>query len=191
MQVPQELWYAVAILVGLIVAGAIVRRILRRRRVGRLPPVDLSIDVTILGESGPPQAAPVVEVHGVAARVAAVVFAPSGRARPLPPRDQWPRVLEAVLPGLSRVLEVHRPMMRAWPPQLSESGFVHRFFAEVKVPKDLPGGSPWCMLAGPVRFGDQLVLVGFVFRTEEPTTLGTEAVEEPTEWRRRLSLRQR
>jgi hypothetical protein len=180
--------YAVVILLGLIIGGIVARRIFRGRRPGRLPPIDLSIDVAALATGGPPSAGPILEYQGIPVRVAAVVLAPAGRARPVPPREVWPQLLDSVFPGLSRVVESHRPVVRVWPPQLSESGFVHRFFAEVKFPQPAGQAMPWSAVAGPVRFQDQLVLVGFVFRTDEPTTFGTEAVDSPTAWRKILSL---
>ncbi len=191
MEIPQELWYAAAIVVSVVILLAVARRLLRRRRWGRLPPVDLSIDVAILGESGPPEVGPVLEWHGVPVRLAAVVLAPSGRARPLPSKDLWPLLWDAILPGFSQLVKTHQPLIRIWPAQLSESGFIHRFFAELKFPEYSPGSSPWSAMAGPVRFRDQTILVGMVFRAGEPTSLGTEPVEEPSEWRRRLSLRLR
>jgi len=181
--------YAVVILLGLIIGGAVVRRIFRRRRPGRLPPLDLSIDVSTLAAEGPPPGLPILEYQGIPVRVAAVVLAPAGRARPVPPREMWPQLFDAVFPGFSRVVESHGPVIRVWPPQLSESGFAHRFFAEVKFPGTPGQAMPWCAVAGPVRFQDQSVLLGLVFRTEEPTVLGTEAVDSPTGWRKIFSLR--
>ncbi|MDW8078238.1 MAG: hypothetical protein RMJ16_05060 [Thermoguttaceae bacterium] len=189
MEVPEELWTVLVVVVALIVGVAIARRLFRRRRPGRLPPVDLSIDVAQLGEMGPPSGGPVLEYQGIPVRLAVIVLAPSGRARPLPPRTEWSQLWESILPGLSRVVAGHQPLVRTWPPQLSESGFVHRFFAEVKLPPPTGGSLPWCVAAGPVRFRDQTVLVGMVFRTAEPTTLGTEAVDGPAGWRRALFIR--
>lgn len=189
MEIPREVWFGVLAVVAVVIGVGIARSIFRRRRPGRLPPIDLSIDVLQLGEAGPPAGPPTLEYQGVPVRLAAIVLAPSGRARPLPSRSDWPRLWDSIVPGLSQVVASHQPIVRTWPAQLSESGFVHRFFAEIKLPGPSGAGLPWCAAAGPVRFQDQIVLVGMVFRTGEPTSLGKEAVEGPAGWRRALFVR--
>src|SRR5207244_2286827 len=72
----------VAAVVAAIALYMIVRR-LGRRRPPVAPPVDLLIDVASLGSQGPPPG-PQLEIYNVPVRLAALVFAPAGRADELP-----------------------------------------------------------------------------------------------------------
>ena len=174
--------YAIVAIVAL-VALYLLWRLLRRRR-GKLPLVepDLTIDVGSLGTAGPPAAAPVLEHYNVPMRLAAVVVAPAGRARPLPPRDQLAGVFEAIVPGLAQVVATHDTLVRCWPEQLSISGFAHAFFRHVKLPGDGGKGTQWCSAAGLVKSRGQSVMAGLLMFSRQPNSIGQMIVEHETKW---------
>jgi hypothetical protein len=189
MTIPIELVSALVILVLVVVFAAMLRGLLSRRKPRRLPPIDLSIDLNALAREVPAALSPRLTYQSVPVRLAAVVLAPAGRAQPLPPAQSWPQIFEALHPGFSRVVDGHRPLVRPWPPQLSDSGFAHRFFAELKLPTLGREPLEWSAVAGPVRFQDRTILVGLVFHTSEATTLGADILDSPVGWRRVLEVK--
>ena len=77
--------------VGVIVLW-IAWRLLRRRKrpAARLAP-DLTVEVAALPDRGPPEGPPVLEFYNLPVRLAAVVLAPVGPGRELPPTTASPR----------------------------------------------------------------------------------------------------
>jgi len=151
----------------------------------------LTIDVAALGTGGPPPDGPVLEHYNVPVRLAAIVVAPAGRARALPPPEQLDAVFEAIVPGLSRVVAAHGPLVRRWPEQLSSTGFAHSFFRHAKLPGDGGKGTPWCSAAGTAKMHGQPVMAGLVMRSDEPNSLGQLVVEHETKWLDVLRIRAR
>jgi hypothetical protein len=178
-----ELLPALVTLVIAIVVLYVVWRLVRRRR-GRLPLVepDLGIDVASLGTWGPPPGAPVLEHYNVPVRLAAIVVAPAGRARRLPPPEQLGGVFEAIVPGLADVVATHDTLVRCWPEQLSSTGFAHSFFRHVKLPGDGGKGTQWSSAAGMAKIRGQPVMAGLLMRSERPNSLGQFIVEHETKW---------
>jgi hypothetical protein len=174
--------YALVALVALVVLY-LLWRLLRRRR-GKLPLIepDLTIDVGSLGTAGPPPGAPVLEHYNLPMRLAAVVVAPAGRARPLPPPNQLGAVYEAIVPGLAQVVATHDPLLRRWPEQLSISGFAHAFFRHVKLPGDGGKETQWCSLAGLVKLRGQSVMAGLLLLSQQPNSIGQMMIEHETKW---------
>jgi len=181
--VPGDLLRYAIVLVVAVVVLYIVWRLLRRRR-ARLPVAEpvLAIDVASLGTWGPPPDAPVLEHYNVPVRLAAIVVAPAGRARKLPPPEQLDAVFEAIVPGLARVVATHATLVRCWPEQLSSTGFAHSLFRHAKLPGDGGKGTPWCSAAGITKMQGQPVMAGLVMRSEEPNSLGQLIVEYETKW---------
>jgi len=111
--------YALPVAIA-VIALWIAWRLFRRRR---RAPVPLSPDLTVLvanlGNDGPPQGLPALELYNLPVRLAAVVLAPVGRGRDLPPNEQLPTLIEAIVPGLDKVAALHRPLVRRWPNQVS------------------------------------------------------------------------
>ncbi len=157
--------------------------ILLRRRAATTKPEtpDLSIEIASLGMQGPPASGVQIECYNVAMRLAAVVLAPAGRMNQLPTRDKWPELLDQIVPGLSDVLAEHNPLIRAWPEQLSATGFAHLFFANAKLPGERGKGSPWCSLAGKFEAEGDFYMAALLFRSAKPNSLG-EFTMEPTDW---------
>ncbi len=174
----------------LVIAGgvAIVLAILwllillrRRRSTPQAQSPDLSLEIASLGSHGPPTDATAVECYNVPMRLAAVILAPAGRMNQLPPREQWPQLLDQIVPGLQDVFETHKPLVRAWPEQLSAKGFAHQFFSNAKLPGERGKGSPWCSMAGKFESEGDFYMAALVFRSAKPNSLG-EFVMEPTDW---------
>lgn len=177
---------ALAVLVVLYVARKVIAR---RRRPPTPEAPDLTLDITSLGEAGPPAKSPVLEYYHLPVRLAAVVLAPAGRGGQLPSPDRAAATLDAIVPGLSHVFALHRPLVRQWPPQLSPRGFAHAFFAHARLPGDGGKGTHWCSLAGVFKVQGQPVMAGLILRTAAPTNLGQAIVEQETKWLDVLRIR--
>lgn len=184
-------WFAAAAgaLVVLVVV-LIVWRVLAGRGPGPVRPVvDLTIDITTLGHSGPPPGPPVLEYHNLPVRLAAVVLAPAGRVQEVPPDAALPRLYEALVPGLAAVVAAHQPLVCRWPAQLSTRGFAHLFFQHVRLPGEGGRGTPWCSAAGVMKLGNQPLMVGLVMRTATPSSLGQTIVVAAEQWLDLLRVR--
>jgi hypothetical protein len=174
-------WLALAALVVAVLY--VVWRILRRPK-GRLPQQvpDLAIDVMALPTVAPPADAPKLLYYGVSVRLAALVLAPAGRVRELPPLNQLGEMIDAIFPGLARVVATHRTLVRRWPAQLSVHGFAHQFFTHAKLPGQGGKGTPWSSAAGVFKVDGQPVMAGLILRAEGPANLGQMIVEREAQW---------
>ena len=177
---------AVVVLVVLLILWKLLTR--RKREPARQVP-DLAVDVMGLGTEGPPAGGPVLEFYNVPVRLAAVVLAPAGRVRQLPPLNQLDAVYEAIVPGMARVVATHRPLLRRWPAQLSPRGFANTFFTHARLPGEGGKGTPWCSAAGLVKIEGQPVMAGLVMRTESPSSHAQETIESEEQWMRILQIK--
>lgn len=159
-----------------------VLRILRKPKPAPAAPPDTGIDVKGLLDQGPPPAGPMLYFYNVPVRLAALVLAPAGRARQLPPVNQLDAVADALLPGLSQVIAAHRPVVRRWPAQISSRGFALAFFNQAKLPGEGGKGTPWCAAAGTFKLGKTPIMAGLVMRSAAPTNLGHVIVEQEAQW---------
>ena len=172
-----------AAVAALILAAYVAWRLLRRRARPRgTLEEELAIDVDALSTDGPPATGPKLAYYGVATRLAALVMAPAGRARELPPFDRLDETLEHIVPGFAQVYAAHRPVYHRWPNQLSVRGFAHKYFAHVRLPTQGGRALPWCSVAGVFQIEGEPYLVGMLLRTAAPTTLGQRIVDEATQW---------
>ena len=174
--------YAVVVAIAAVVLLLVWKVFGGRRQVVHERPVGLTVDVGSLGTAGPPAGPPVLEFYYVPVRLAAVIVAPAGRGRELPPINQLDAVFEAILPGLSQVGAAHRPLVRRWPAQLSVTGFAHTFFQHVRLPGDAGKGSPWSSAAGVAKLKGHSVMAGLVLRTESATTHGQVTIDSEEKW---------
>jgi hypothetical protein len=173
---------------GLAIAGALVVlwiawRLLQRRKQTppRLAP-DLRIDVPSLGENGPPPGRPVLELYNLPVRLAAVVLAPVGLERELPPDDQLGPYFDSIVPGLDQVVRRHKPLVRRWPNQVSTRGFANLFFGNVRLPGTFGKGTPWSSVAGMFRVEDQPVMAGLILCALRPNSLSQTTVASEHQW---------
>lgn len=141
-----------------------------------------TIDLATLGREGPPEGPPILEFYHLPVRLAAVILAPAGRIRELPPDDQLPQWIDAIVPGLAKVLASHRPIMHCWPNQVSASGFAHRVFNSVKLPGDGGKGSPWATVAGIAKVHNQPIMAGLVLRAANANHFGQTIIEAEHQW---------
>lgn len=153
------------------------------------PSAGMRIDVMALGTHGPPPGGPVLEFFGTPVRLAAIVIAPAGRVRDLPPPEDMADILDAIVPGLARVVSAHRPLAKRWPPQFSSKGFAHMFFQYVRLPGDGGKGTPWCSAAGIFKIEGQPIMAGMVFRTESTSSHGLEIIDAEEKWLGTLRVR--
>jgi hypothetical protein len=175
----------------LVVIFYIAYRLLRRRKsVAPVAPPVLPIDLSMMGDEGPPKGPPVLEFYHLPMRLAAVVLAPVGRVRELPPEDELPKLFDAIVPGLDRVAAVHRPLVRRWPSQLSARGFAHILFAQVQLPGDGGKGTPWSAVAGVFKVQGQPIMAGLVLRAASPNGLGQVVIDSEEKWLGCLRVKQ-
>ncbi len=168
--------------IGVVVLLVAWKLLLRPKRRPPLQTPDLAIDVMALPTEDPAADAPKLAYYGVPVRLAALVLAPAGRVRELPPLDQLGGAIDAIFPGLARVVATHRTLVRRWPTQLSVPGFAHQFFTHAKLPGQGGKGSPWSSAAGVFKIEGQPVMAGMVFRAAGPTSLGQMIVEHEAQW---------
>jgi hypothetical protein len=174
--------YALPAAIAVIMLGIAWRLLRRRGRVAAPLAPDLKVLLANLGQEGPPQRPPVLELYNLPVRLAAIVLAPVGRVRDLPPVEQLPALIEAIIPGLDRVAALHQPLMRRWPSQVSARGFAHLFFSNAKLPGDGGKGSPWSSVAGVFKVNGQPVMAGLVLRAAGPNSLGQTIIETEHQW---------
>jgi hypothetical protein len=184
------LWLAsAAVAVVVLVAAWILWRRFGRRREPDVVPPDLEVDVTALPDLGPPPGPPTLEFYNLPVRLAAIVLAPVGRVRTLPSREDLPGVVDSIVPGLDRVAIAHKPLIRAWPAQVSARGFAHAFFQHVRLPGDHGKKTPWCSVAGRFMVDDQPMMAGLVLRAAAPNRHGQYVMEREEQWLGILRIR--
>jgi hypothetical protein len=176
------LFYVLLAAIVVIVLAILWSVLGRRRRVPLLPAADLKIVVTSLGAEGPPPGPPFLEFFNLPMRLAGIVLAPVGRMGDLPPDEELSPLIEAIVPGLDRVVALHRPLIRRWPSQVSANGFAHLFFNHARLPGDGGKGTPWSSMAGVFKAKGQPVMAGLIFRAEGPNSLGQTIIESEHQW---------
>jgi hypothetical protein len=174
--------YAVAAVLVILILIIAWKILAARRRELPPPTPDLAIDVTSLAAEGPPAVGPILEHYNVPVRLAAVVLAPTGRGRELPPIEQLPQWIDHIVPGLAQVVAAHGPLIRRWPSQLSAEGFAHTFFAQVRLPGDRGKGTPWCSVAGRFEVGRQPLMAGLVMRAAASNNFSQSVVHREHQW---------
>ena len=179
--------------IGLIVVLGWMRR-LRRPKPKQQPAPDLSIDVTQLGEAGPPPTGPSVELYHLPMRLAALVIAPTGRGSDLDgsdlaDEDRLTALADQIVPGFGAVVAAHGPVVRIWPAQLSSQGFANSFFAQARLPGNEGKSTPWCAVAGRFETDGQKFLAGLVLRAQAANNLSHVVVERESQWMDLLRVR--
>jgi hypothetical protein len=179
-----DLWrYVLPAAIAVIVLWIAWRIFRRRRRRAAIPPEpDLKIDISTLGDQGPPEGLPALEFYNLPMRLAAIVLAPVGRIRELPTDAVISEAIDAIVPGLDKVAALHRPLIRRWPNQVSASGFAHLFFNHARLPGTGGKGTPWSSVAGVFKLKGQPVMAGLVLRAALPNSLGQTVIEEEHQW---------
>ena len=176
---------------GVLVALFSLIWIARRRRAER-PPTDREaqpgVDLAALSREGPPPEGPVLEVYGTPTRLAALILAPVGRGRAVPPREVVAGLMEQLLPGMQRVVERHHPEVRLWPGQVSAQGFTQAFFNRAALPGQRGKSTPWCSLAGRFRGAGRDYLVGLVCVAEQPNSLSQITIQQEGQWLQALRV---
>jgi hypothetical protein len=177
----------IAMIVGGVVAALAVLLILwrllrRKKRTSATRMLPLAIDVTQLALPGTPPGDVQVEVYNIPMRLVLVVLAPAGREGKIPPDEALGEVIDGIAPNLTLAKNLHLPLVRRWPPQLSSQGFTQVFFTNVPLPGDGGKNTPWCSLAGRVETPGGPVLVGLVLVAAKPNSLGQIAVSQTGQW---------
>ncbi len=173
--------YAILATIVLAVVYVILKVLRKTEKTVRQAP-DMGIDVKDLPNQGPPPAGPALYFYNVPVRLAALVLAPAGRARELPPMNQLDALADALVPGLAKVVAAHKPLVRRWPAQVSSRGFANIFFTQAKLPGEGGKGTPWCAAAGVFEIGKTPIMAGLVMRAAAPTNLGQAILEHEAQW---------
>lgn len=169
--------------VVLLVVLLVLWKVLRRRKRRPPPPApDLTIDVTSLCQGSLPIGSPTLEFYHLPVRLAAIVLAPVGRVRRLPPSEQLTEVIDMIVPGLGEVAVAHRPLVRLWPGQVSVRGFANTFFSHAKLPGDRGKGTRWSSVAGMFKIEGQPLMAALVLRTDSPNSLGQVVIDAEQKW---------
>lgn len=152
----------------------------RRKPITREP--DLTIDVPALGVAGPPAGAPQLEFYNLPVRLVAIVLAPVGRGRQLPPASQIHGVIDSIVPGLADVAVTHESLLYYWPTQLSPRGFAHAFFKHARLPGDGGKDTPWCSVAGTFKVRSRPVMAGLIMSADSSNSLSQMIIESESKW---------
>jgi hypothetical protein len=171
------LYLGVAVVV-LAVVGFIAFKILTKKK-----PVDpdAGLDENLAEYPPAPKAGTHrLQFEGRPVRIRLVVLAPTGRATQIT-TDMAEGLLETILSGLGSTVQLDRPRIKVWPPQLSLDGFAPTFHRHVQTPE--PAGKPsrFTLVAGPAKAGAKQVLLGLALETKEPSTRGLVRMS-PTQW---------
>jgi len=175
---------AAAVIGGVVlVLCVIVWRIIAGRKTAPPPAApDLTINIGSLDNQAPPAEGPALELFNQPVRLVALVLAPAGRGGELPPVDRWSEVYDALLPGLDKIVGVHKPLVRRWPNQMSTRGFAHAFFQNAQLPGEGGKGTPWCSVAGVFKIEGQAIMAGLILRTADPSSLGQQVIDSEEKW---------
>jgi len=173
---------AVAAACGIVVLIVLWRFVRRRKRLAPLVAPELTIDVQTLPDQGPPGGPPTLEFYNIPVRLTALVLAPVGRDRELPPPDEFYALCETLLPGLGQIARLHEPLIRDWPSQVSTRGFAHAFFSNARLPGDGGKGTRWSSVAGQFKHEGRPVMAALVLRAAAPNSLGQLTVNTEYEW---------
>ena len=122
-----------------------------------------------------------IEIYGSPVRIRALVLAPIGRGQSLPEKEHLGNILNHFVPNLTTILELHQPIFRQWPEQLSSSGFIQSFFNNLAIPNK-GQGTVWCSLAGKIEVLGHSYLIGFVCNTDDPNSLSQITIERSGQW---------
>jgi hypothetical protein len=181
---PEIFWLAggIGLFVLLFVVGYVLVLRLRKKQQAVASDVpNLSIDLLALPQGAIPQHV-FLEVYGKPMRLMAFVLAPLGRGVEFPRKSELPELIERFLPGLRRVLDAHQPIYREWPVQLSPRGFMHQFFANLRLPGDEGKGTRWSGIVGPIESGEHRLMAGLILLADEPNGYGEIQVEHAGRW---------
>jgi hypothetical protein len=173
-----EVWWLIQLVAALLVLlalGHLVRRLGRAlfRRPGRAvdhdKPLRLELDECPLPVR--PPGARALRAYHLPVRLRLVVVAPGGRDVEVD-ATAVEGLLERLVPGLGAVAAHDRPLVRVWPAQLSQQGFVNAFH-RCTVKREREGEpSRWVLLAGRTVLLRQPILLGLGLWADEPNTFG-------------------
>tara|TARA_B100000945_G_scaffold316626_1_gene317901 strand:+ start:1523 stop:2101 length:579 start_codon:yes stop_codon:yes gene_type:complete len=122
-----------------------------------------------------------MEIYGSPVRIRALVISPIGRGQSLPEKEHLGNILNHFIPDFMRILELHQPIFRKWPEQLSSNGFIQSFFNNLAIPNK-GQGTVWCSIAGKIEVLGSGYLIGMVCNTATPNSLSQITVQHPGQW---------
>jgi hypothetical protein len=183
----QDYWWLVllaATLAVLLVVGVTVRGLIRAivgRRVRRVEldfgPKENLADYPLPAE---PWGRRRLTVEGVPVRLRLVVAAPMG-IRGKIKEAEVNDLLDQALWGLGEIVQLDRPRVLIWPPQLSTQGFAAAFHRTTPTPEAAGQPSRWILVAGQTPPRPRPVLLGMALWADHATLIGRLTLE-PRQW---------
>jgi hypothetical protein len=143
----------------------------RRKGKKRLPKVIKRENLTRVGSGFTDEGPCRIVVKGMPARLRLVILSLGSQGGGSLSEEMADRVLDWISSGLAEVAVYDAPGVRIWPPLYSAGGFATALQTHVPIPEPKGMKSHWVELAGAVRMGRLVILVGLVLHTEEPSTL--------------------
>ncbi len=122
-----------------------------------------------------------MEIYGSPVRIRALVLSPIGRGQTLPEKEHLGNILNHFIPDFTKILDLHQPIFRQWPEQLSSSGFIQSFFNNLAIPNK-GQGTVWCSIAGKIEVLGSNYLIGMVCNTATPNSLSQITVQHTGQW---------
>jgi len=182
----QVIIFGLTFFIVLLALVALIQFVIRLRKMGKpteLHQPSLAIDVGKVPDHGPELSAVQLKFYSTPVRLAVLVIAPKGHSVQMPNNEQLQVLIERITPGMSQVIAEHQPTVCVWPAQMSDEGFFHSLFHNIKLPGDQGRGTPWCGVAGHFTVGMGSILVGMICVADSPNQLAQVAVQHEGQWR--------
>jgi hypothetical protein len=174
---------AVAVLLVVVPAGYAFRGVWRALFRGRKKDdwdADAVLDLTEAPLPVGPPGAYRLNVYHVSVRLRLVVMAPLGKHADVD-ATAVERLLDLVVPGLGNLAREDKPMVRVWPVQLSQQGFLASFHRRTRKREAEGMPSRWVLLAGRAQAGLLPVCLGLGLWADDPNAIGRLNLE-PHQW---------
>ena len=141
---------------------------------------DLKFDVAALGDLGLPTGPPVLEFYNLPVRLAAVVLAPVGPGRRIAAGQiNSRRCSMRLVPGLDKVVALHRPLLAPLAQPSQFAGFRPRLLQQRSAARRGGKGTPWSSVAGVFKLAGQPVMAGLVVRAPAAQQLRANDLSTP------------
>ena len=176
-----EVWIGLGVLLICVISLAVLRSSHRRKQRDGDQQVNLTIAIDQLPILPVIEEPFRMEIYGSPVRVRALVLAPIGRGQSLPNKEHLGNILNHFIPNFTKILELHQPIYRQWPEQLSSTGFLQSFFNNLAIPNK-GQGTVWCSIAGKIEVVGSNYLIGLVCNTTAPNSLSQITVQHAGQW---------
>ncbi len=130
-----------------------------------------------------------LSVRHVPCRVGIVVVAPLGPPSQPPSPAQVPKLLDQLVPGMSRAVKRDEPVINILPREMNILGFAVAMARHVHTTEVELRQSPWCLVCGRAIIGGKLFAIGLALGATTDNSLGVIKLEKDRQWLEVLQLR--